>query len=49
MIYDKTENKYYEEESKITLIYWRSQKYKKSYYFPIIENNEVDIFFEDKN
>ena len=44
MIYDRVKTKFNSENSKISLVYWHSVQHKKSFYFPIIDNVEIDLF-----
>lgn len=44
MIYDKVKSKFNQENTKIRLLYYHNIKDKKSYYYPIIDNEEIHLF-----
>ena len=49
MLYDKIKSRYNAENTKIRLVYWHSLKDRKSYYFPIIDAEETEIFINISN
>lgn len=44
MLYDKIKSRYNCENTKIRLVYWHSVKDRKSYYYPIVDEEEIELF-----